>query len=1180
MLHLHYADRLDALADALADDIHAARARSNPARMLRPVSIVVPNPVVFEYVVFRFAQRHGVAANLTYQFLGQCFADLARTHAPGVSLAQGEILTAHFIHLLLDETLLEKPSFEVVRGFLGAAGSDDAVVDHRRYQLASRLSSLFETYSIAQPRMLGKWRRSELPLEEDNGPASWQARLYHALVHGAPRCMLLDQLPEAINAERVARDRDDPLFLFGLRSISPTEASVLDALRETRDVYVYALNPCEEFWEDASRRPLREDKDEDDDEEASTSEPVLLTTWGGSARASIRVLNALSNFDFENHFEPRRLPEAPGSRLRELQADVRTRRPHGPANAPCVDDSLHIMACASVRRELEAVAQTIIAKVQQSRSQSTSPPIHLHEVGILVPDHQKEAYYSHAGAVFEAFDELPFNLVAAPVASTSRIIEIVRALLALPSSRFTRSDLLSILVHPSVAARFPGIQPELWTRWCESLGVLHGRSRSDHASTYVTEDIYNWEQGVTRLMLGLFLTSERSGDTRIFDPGGHPYLPLETAPGDFEQVAEFSKLVRGLIRDATFAKVARIPLRDWAALIRSLVIRYVGTASESDERDLLRCLRVIQNLGEPDVGGRPVSFTIAHDFVQRGLEALRTNLGHPLMRGVTVGPLSALAGLPFRLTFVVGLGEGCFPRTSVTDELELEAESKLESDSIPRLQDDDRRALLEAFLGATDHFVMSYVSRDARTGDILEPSPVISEMLDILGAQATSSGDETPPIVERHALRRYEDVPGQSGPSTRPELWATVRERQALELRQALLEHTRRTAARASSLPTFDELISAAPPSAGEALRSRFGLPKPPAASAQLETSPEERRTLPYRALRGFLEDPLEAWAQHVLGIRMQDTEVDPILVSDEVFESPRLTMTTLLRESFLDHLQASSQTGIEDLSRRTLPDTYEARARLYELSGKIPTGIFLEHERAEHLRILEAWRTQTDRILAADASSPPVVLRFGRAREHLRVEHVFAPLLLELQISPVGHSSTTTVALSGATQPFASTTTRLTCFSFVPQPRIDRTTRLRLEVGAFLDYAVLAALGPAAGHRFRSVIVSSGQETSTTDFARLAPDDARAYLEMLAQELLSVHHAYALPLAAIGRLQEALVKGAHHPDQIRRLLNAWVRRRPAPHHFGSEVMPPEPRTAMRMMVQRFSPFFDRREEA
>src|SRR5438034_621461 len=82
--------------------------------------------------------------------------------------------------------------------------------------------------------------------------------------------------------------------------------------------------------------------------------------------------------------------------------------------------------------------------------------------------------------------------------------------------------------------------PTGWVALCDGLGIARGADRDAFRDTYLDDDRFNWDQGLTRLALGQFMTGARSGvvEPVSVDPSrATPLLPAEIA-GDFRADAD------------------------------------------------------------------------------------------------------------------------------------------------------------------------------------------------------------------------------------------------------------------------------------------------------------------------------------------------------------------------------------------------------------------------------------------------------------------------------------------------------------------------------------------------------------------------------------------------------------------------------------------------------------------
>ncbi|MGH7439841.1 MAG: hypothetical protein ACRENE_29485, partial [Polyangiaceae bacterium] len=484
--------------------------------------------------------------------------------------------------------------------------------------------------------------------------------------------------------------------------------------------------------------------------------PPLLYQWGRPGREHVRALNVASGFDHDDRFADPGADDA-SSLLRTVQADI-LRRARDDTKIVPADESIVVLEHASVRRELEVVASEIWRLVD------ADPTLRFDSIALVLPDADLETYLAHLPVVFDEAHRLPLAVAGASLAGDSRVVEAIELLFALPSSRFTRQDLLRVAMHPAVLATLDDVDPARWLAWADALGVVHGADHSDHEGTYIESDILNWDQGLRRIALGAFMGGgEAADEPRPFEANGQQYVPLEVASGEMRDAAAFGLLLRSLIADARFLEGEERTLSGWAEVLTTFVETYVAPSSDVEEEHVATCLRSIRSIEGADLGEARVRYAVARDLALKRLVKLPAGRRG---EGVVAGTLAVTRPLPFRVVFACGLGEGRFPSPEAEDPLDLRWAERRPGDVTAR--DRDKYAFLELLLGARDRLYVSYVSRDPLTGDALSPSSVVQDLLRTL---ETRYRRPTADVTRRHPLRRWHPsyFPDLfSGPSGKP----------------------------------------------------------------------------------------------------------------------------------------------------------------------------------------------------------------------------------------------------------------------------------------------------------------------------------------------------------------------------------------------------------------------------
>jgi exodeoxyribonuclease V gamma subunit len=1042
---------------------------------------------------------------------------------------------SHLLALLHDDALLAQSSLAHVRAYLAAAGGDRDALDRRRCQLAALLAQLFDEYAGSRPEMVAAWTREAkdagLAGEPDlawgaaelrsartiagrlgNPPrvsistSLWQRALWRAVFGpdgrlarltstNGIRYLPLDVLWDEAMAKKPAPFADKTVHLFGLSYIATVYHRMLAALARASTVHIYTLNPCREEADELLAKP---NPCPDDPFGLGREAQPALRRWARPGRENLRLLAACQGATVDARFPASAHEEA--TLLGRLQNDIVHRRAPD-KNAGQADGSLRVLPCPSLRRELEVVAAEIWNLARRD------PLLRLCDVAVIVPEASKELYLAQLSAVFGESCDLPHSVADLSAASAHRVAEAIALLLHLPFSTFTRKEFLPLVTHPCLMARFPKAAPETWRELAHGLGIVRGADRGDLRGSYVTRDLFTWDQGLRRLALGALCDTTEPEKSEPVIVAGESYLPGPAIDSADEECLGFGLLVRSLIADARFAsggdKPPERPLGEWLDFIRGLVESYLALDEDdgAGKAVIARFLAELEGLSDLGLGQQPVSYRVAAELAKRALSATPYSRGHYLASGVTVASFVPMRAIPFRAVFVLGLGQDAFPRPAGRHELDLRASSRKAGDVDGREQ--DLYMFLETLLSARDHVTLSYVARDEITGDELPASPVLLELRTLLGqgyldpaALALLFGDDT---KARPSLRRYDDIA----------------ERRAV-LPAAESEHLAKELGAAMAKSDLGAKIAPTP------------LGKSPTANTK---HARDVLVIPLSALRRFLEDPLQGSARFRLGMHDDD---DRALadVEDEAFDMDKRGSSWLLRASMTDALVAAQATP----PWQDLLAAYQRRASHAELGGQSPTGLFRSASTQFEAELLRAWQEAMPEILGPGRAQCRVVRLVKQVGQGPALGNdagiVYGPApSFDISLPGAVGKPALNVRLGGETRLCAtSDAIGNATLSFTCRAGISDATIGREDLWAFLDYVVLAAAGTeptCPGHRGALFYSHEGKgKLHTLGFRALERERARDYLARLCADLLTGAldvngaatgvHPYLLPHEAV----------------------------------------------------------------
>ncbi len=1112
-LVVHHGNRTEKLLDVLACDMRGR----DP---LVPLDLVVPNANMATYVKLGLAERLGIAANIRVLFMERYVREIVRRTSLDLRIVERSELRDLILTLLLDDRELAQPVMEPVRAWL--RGGD---VDARRVELAGRLSGLMQEYTFSRPEMMARFKDGS----EDGG---WQGWMWQRMFGQG-----------GIAKERSARkqetwitvaevfDRIDPeafggllaLHVFGLSYMARAFHFLLATLGRTIEVRVYVLNAC----------PALAGKE-------GGSSCHAAQGWSRPGQESLRLMCAQPGVRAEPHYVD---PLDDGDTLlHRVQSGIV--RPDGTARTGrCeADGTIELVACKGTRREVESVSDRIWSAVRRDIS------LRFNQIAVIVNPAQRDQYMPHVQAAFAENHFIPYNVVDLDMAATSPVAEAVLMLLNLPLGSFTRSEVGRLLVHPAFAGASLELDADTVMRLCEDLGIYRGADRSDLEGTYVEEDLHTWDQGLRRLALGAFMTGPRSGDDSPCEAGADAYAVHEMAQSGARDAARFAMLARSLIADASRARHALLSTGEWSRLFEHMIGAYIADPKEGSG-DLFWCLNAVRSLARTDLGDTPVSFSLASSLVRAAIASAGGSLGQHLADGVVVSTFVPMRAIPFRVVFLLGMGEGLFPSCDARDDLDLRGTSARPGDVTP--SERDRYTLLETLLGARDRLSVSWVARDATTGDTLAPSPVLVELASLCEPHLPGTADA---IRTEEPVRRHDPcyVPGQAA-CGEPRFTEIDAARKEARLR-CLGDDLRRHAGRLDAAEDIHGVLAALDPGARETLRSLLGMPSVP---RSFTVTPDGVMDISLASVRRFLECPLQGWASAVL--RLGDASPADKLTTDvEPFETDRLLSTTLTRESLID----SIDTG------RDLASVHAERARMARLQGRYPTGVFGRVQLASQLAVAGMWATALSEMLDGMPEQMEVV-RVGRAEQHARVNRIEPPIALVVP----SREGFVRVRLSGRTEPLAAG--RLASVTLLSRsPFLPSHVLFRYQLRGWMDHLALAALGLITRQERQAIVIATdGNKRMSRSLAlpALSKDEALGQLAAIVTDLIQGVHDYLMPCEAVSLWasgSQPTIKAA-----VSHLLSdSW-------HRFGSQYGPvphperydvPDDASAGEMVSRRF----------
>ena len=1082
MLKLTYANRTEDLLEALAKSLEDERQAHG---IWQPIQLVVPNPNVKRYLMDGLGRRLGVLANYKVNYLDGLWRSALEKMDPPIRLWNRHALQGAILSVLSEKDALSAPDLSPLRKYLQGDGADLKLL-----QLAEKASGLLEDYSLTRPDWARGWAKDKSLSGASEELEAWQRRLWNRIIAatkaGPVRWATLAELLQDGTFNRITLP--PRVHVFGLSYAAEVYLRAFETASAKVEINLYALNPCQEFWDDlpseaeARREGLRQSRGPspvtpDDPYALETGEdPLLLLRWGRPGRENIRLLNEISGCDFENAF-PEDAPN-PRNLLESLQDNLRFRRTAAPGDP---DPSLRILACPSPAREAEVVASEIW---QLMASAPPERPLRFSEIAVVVPPGPglRSTYLDHLRMAFDATAHIPMVIVDAPTPTLASLLDGAELLLDLPTGRGSRRDLLRALTHPSVKSRFPETEADVWARWSDSAGIVRGLAHEDlQQETLLDPGFLHWEQGLERLALSAFMPS---GSAWIGDGFDRP----TAQSGDALSTSRFVDRASTLVRQVRALRDLHATPSEWAERLTIFLLSYLGSDEGPDAGGRAHLARAFQNLRSLVPEGMPaprLNYRQARDLARLAVGGIRDGAGGRPHQGVVVGSYAPMRALPFRAVFLMGLGEGQFPSPEERQPLDLRNAKRRAGDV--GAAERDRYLFLEMLLGARETLCLTYPSEDPVSRERRLPSSLLQDLVEALAPLTLDKLQTT------HPRYRFDEAyfPLEGAPASASLAPQAFQEAQA-HIAGALL---------ATCIPGLDEKpwsSLAIPAGLNGQVGPLLSQCSPPPGAPRTDVP----LTLRLTHLRAWLECPLQGTARTRLHLR--DDEEELAEIEEEVLGTSNLVQAILRRATLLK----VARTGTD------LEQTYAECRKALLRSGKAAPGIFGAPEVLQDLELLN----HQHRALRGE---PIRLIRFGPSfSADDEADEVYPPLELTVLV----HGSPLRVHLVGSVQPQVGTRSLILAPRAGVKAKGNLTASFRQKaLRAYLDHHLLALR--SKGPLEHGVLGLAGADDSgknpfayrsTIDFEALSAKEAEERLGAWIVELLETSEPGLLPIEAI----------------------------------------------------------------
>ncbi len=739
MLTVYRSNRAEWLANVLSEQL-----RLTPPELFETVDIIVNTWPTSRWLGEQLATANEISALVRYPFPGTHLRQLVKL-VLGIDDDEEDPWKANrLVWDLLDvlPELLKSDEAGPIKEWINQHPSQPGQLNREKWQLVRTIADAFDDYALYRADLISNWLKgidpSSSPLKGQITKKDWQPLLMRLLQKHIDREPFGLQVKQAISklkrGESPAKKLPERLYIFGLSSLAPVQVELIQALSCAIDIKFFLLTPCRDLWHrcEVRREKLGQEWTDPPDGNWLLNSPRLEANLGRMGAEFQQLLegsgeNQLGELQEGDLFAAPATIACQSKRdptlLEELQQQLvnnDAQKPLQSFNRNKEDTSLLFLACPGQLRQVQLVRDQILQWLAKD------PSLEPRDILIMTPQVKR-----YAPLIASVFNDVTATNVLLPWRITDRsqqdipgLSQCVLELLLLSGKRLNASTLDSLLTNPAIQTQKDLNQDDssLISDYLQKTGFRWGIDAEDRDG----DEIHSLSWCLDRWLLGLVLPQKPG-----LAPGGVAPFSKGIAANDllkwWNLLSQFCNLLKELRRPRT--------CEQWIDLLKTLVKDLFDDGGPW-RWELKSFLSALEDWRQ--VAGKcqlKLEASVVADVLTEALTIEVGRFGH--RTGVlTISALEPMRAIPHKVIVLMGLDADVFPRQKDRPGFHLFNERRELGD--PRSNDQDRYVLLEALMSTRQHLLITWNSRNEKTG---EPIPAANPVQQWLGQLKNDLGD-------------------------------------------------------------------------------------------------------------------------------------------------------------------------------------------------------------------------------------------------------------------------------------------------------------------------------------------------------------------------------------------------------------------------------------------------------
>ncbi len=733
MLTVYRSNRAEWLASVLSEQL-----RLTPPELFETVEVVVNTWPTSRWLGEQLAVVNRINALVKFPFPGTYLRKITKLLLGLESNIEDPWESSRLVWEVIDllPELLEKDEAAPLREWINKRSSNSGHLKKERWQLSQTIADAFDDYVLYRPELINDWlgfnKDTEITISKLPANIRWQALFLRSLAQRINTKPFGLQVKEAIaklrEGEASLKKLPKQIHLFGLSSLAPIQLELIQALSGAIDINVFLLTPCPDLWQRcrSRREELGNSWTTPPDGQWLLKSPRLEATLGRMGAEFQQLLEGSGESqlgiwkDGDLFAAPANIATQSGRNptfLEQLQQQLINQEDQKSLTREKIDNSLLFLACPGKWREVQLVRDQILQWLAKD------PSLEPRDILIMTP--QIKQFAPIIASVFNDVAatnvDLPWRITDRSQQDNPGLTQYMLDFLQLAGKRFTSSELDSLLSNPAIQKQQGLTQDDTSniSNYLQLTGFRWGIDGEERGG----EQTHSLSWCLDRWLLGLVLPS-----TPGIAPKGVAPFSTKLRP------TELTNWWGLLSKISNHLQKIRYPhtCKEWVKILKGFIYDFFGDGGPWiwERQCFLNALEDWKLVaGEYEL---KLDAVVVADVLSKALSHESGRFGHRSGK-LTISALEPMRAIPYRVIVLMGIDSKIFPRNKERPNFHLLENKRQLGD--PRNSDRDRYVLLEALMSSRQHLMITWNSRNERTGEITPAATPVQQWLGYLKNQ-------------------------------------------------------------------------------------------------------------------------------------------------------------------------------------------------------------------------------------------------------------------------------------------------------------------------------------------------------------------------------------------------------------------------------------------------------------